>query len=79
MDTSQKIVVIGNGMVGHRFCDMLLRRKNESVDYRLEVFGKEIHPAYDRVNLSKFFQGVNPEELYLSKPQCIKIKIYIFI
>ncbi|MCH2176672.1 MAG: FAD-dependent oxidoreductase [Lentisphaeria bacterium] len=74
MDTSQKIVVIGNGMVGHRFCDMLLRRKNESVEYRLEVFGKEIHPAYDRVNLSKFFQGVNPEELYLSTPQWYKDK-----
>jgi nitrite reductase (NADH) large subunit len=48
------VVVVGNGMVGHRFCE---RMAAHDVDRRYEVvtFCEEPRPAYDRVNLSKFF------------------------
>jgi nitrite reductase (NADH) large subunit len=50
------VVVVGNGMVGHRFCERLA---DLDADRDLEVvtFGEEPRPAYDRVNLSKYVEG----------------------
>ena len=58
-----KIVVIGNGMVGYKFCEKLIS-KNHNVE--LVVFGEEIRPAYDRVHLSEFFAGKSAEDLTLA-------------
>ena len=49
-----KIVVIGNGMVGYKFCEKL-RAKQDITHIELVVFGEEPRPAYDRVHLSEFF------------------------
>ena len=58
-----KIVIIGNGMVGYKFCEKLLAKtKNAS----LVVFGEEIRPAYDRVHLSEFFTGKTADDLSLA-------------
>lgn len=58
-----KIVVIGNGMVGYKFCEKLLSKtKNIS----LVIFGEEIRPAYDRVHLSEFFSGKTADDLSLA-------------
>lgn len=60
-----KIVIIGNGMVGYKFCEKLLS-KSKSKDVELIVFGEEIRPAYDRVHLSDFFAGKTAEDLSLA-------------
>ncbi|MEA3300189.1 MAG: nitrite reductase large subunit NirB [Pseudomonadota bacterium] len=60
---TQKILVVGNGMVGHHYVDQLLQKK---LDVEITVIGAEPRPAYDRVHLSEFFAGKKPEELALT-------------
>lgn len=50
----KNIVVIGNGMVGYKFCEKFVAKKG-SERYQLIVFGEEPRPAYDRVHLSEYF------------------------
>ena len=57
------IVVIGNGMVGFKFCEKLL---SKSTNFDLVVFGEESRPAYDRVHLSEFFNGKTADDLSLT-------------
>ncbi|MGN7818974.1 nitrite reductase large subunit NirB [Chitinophaga sp. 22536] len=51
-----KIVVIGNGMVGYKFCEKILT-KSPKTPVELVVFGEEPRPAYDRVHLTSWFEG----------------------
>src|SRR3954447_15748718 len=60
-----KIVVIGNGMVGYKFCEKLLSKEN-SANLQITVFGEEIRPAYDRVHLSAYFSGKTADELTIA-------------
>ena len=60
-----KLVIIGNGMVGYKFCEKLIA-KSQPGQFEITVFGEEIRPAYDRVHLSKFFSGKSAEELSLA-------------
>ncbi len=60
-----KIVVIGNGMVGYKFCEKLIA-KSSPQQFSLTVFGEEVRPAYDRVHLSEYFAGKSPEELLMA-------------
>src|SRR5579871_2759630 len=55
------VVVIGNGMVGHRFCEKL----RAAGEFRIVVFGEEPRPAYDRVHLSEYFAGKSAADLAL--------------
>ena len=64
MTTNQKLVVIGNGMVGHRFLELLADAHN---DFEVTVLCEEPRPAYDRVQLSGFFSGKSAEDLSLVK------------
>ena len=59
------VVVIGNGMVGHRFCEEL-RRADAERRYRIVAIGEESHSAYDRVHLSDFFGGATALDLRLA-------------
>ncbi len=61
----EKVVVIGNGMVGHRLIEHLIG----SGSVALTVFGEEPRLAYDRVHLSEFFSGTSAEELTLVEPE----------
>ena len=61
------VVVVGNGMVGHRFCEALAEYDVES-RYRVIVFGEEPRSAYDRVHLSGFFSGQTAEDLQIADP-----------
>jgi nitrite reductase (NADH) large subunit len=61
------IVVIGNGMVGHKFLDLMIRRGATS-DYRLVTFCEEPRLAYDRVNLTGYFSGKSADDLSLVQP-----------
>ena len=60
-----KIVVVGNGMVGYKFCEKL-KAKDRTNQFKITVFGEEIRPAYDRVHLSEFFAGKSAESLLLA-------------
>lgn len=62
----KKIVVVGNGMVGHYSVEKLLETK---LDFEITVIGAEPRVAYDRVHLSEFFSGKKPEELALTSRQ----------
>ena len=57
------IIVIGNGMVGYKFCEKLVAKSSL---YNIIVFGEEPRRAYDRVHLSEYFNGKTAEDLYLS-------------
>jgi nitrite reductase (NADH) large subunit len=50
---AENIIIVGNGMVGHRFCEELIERGWAA--NRVIVFGGEPRPAYDRVQLSSWF------------------------
>jgi nitrite reductase (NADH) large subunit len=60
-----KVVVIGNGMVGYKFCEKLVA-KDLNRDFEIVVFGEEFRPAYDRVHLSEYFAGKTADDLSLA-------------
>ena len=60
-----RVVVVGNGMVGYKFCEKLVA-KNTHGQFELTVFGEESRPAYDRVHLSEFFSGKSAEDLSMA-------------
>lgn len=60
-----KIVMIGNGMVGYKFCEKLVAKAPKD-SFQITVFGEEPRPAYDRVHLSEFFSGKTAGDLSLA-------------
>ena len=62
--SKHNVVVIGNGMVGHRFIEELME-KAEPDQFSLTVFCEEPRVAYDRVHLSAYFSHHTAEELSL--------------
>src|SRR5262249_39529940 len=65
---ARTVVVIGNGMVGHRFCQRLVEFDPERT-FQVVTFCEEPRPAYDRVNLTKYFEHRRAEKLALSDPK----------
>ncbi|WP_319557879.1 nitrite reductase large subunit NirB [Thiomicrorhabdus sp.] len=63
----QKIVVVGNGMVGHSFVEKLVKSEARQ-NYEIIVFGEEPRKAYDRVYLSSYFSGKTADDLSLVTP-----------
>lgn len=61
----QKVVVIGNGMVGHRFIEYMLASEHAS-DFEITTFSEEPRLAYDRVHLSAYFTGSTAADLALT-------------
>ena len=61
-----KLVVIGNGMVGHRYIEDLIDKTNAS-EFDITVFCEEPRVAYDRVHLSSYFSHHTADELSLVK------------
>ncbi|WME22872.1 nitrite reductase large subunit NirB [Brachybacterium sp. GU-2] len=60
---SPRIVVIGAGMAAHRLVDSLVTRSEGHLT--ITVLGDEARRPYDRVGLTRFFDGDSPEELAL--------------
>lgn len=60
-----EILVVGAGMVAHRFVESLLSRGGTPV--RVTVVGDEDRAPYDRVGLTSFFSGATPEDLTLDR------------
>ncbi|WP_148253659.1 nitrite reductase large subunit NirB [Aidingimonas lacisalsi] len=61
----QRLIIIGNGMVGHHLVEQLVER-DATTRYDITVFGEERHLAYDRVHLSEYFAGRDAQSLALS-------------
>lgn len=60
------VVVIGNGMVGLRFCEKLVEFDSRK-QYRIVTFCEEPRAAYDRVGLTSFFAHRDAEKLMLAR------------
>ncbi|OZI43469.1 nitrite reductase large subunit NirB [Bordetella genomosp. 4] len=61
-----KIIVVGHGMVGHKFLESLAETGLQDVE--VTVLCEEPRPAYDRVHLSEFFSGRTADDLSLVEP-----------
>ena len=60
-----KIIVVGNGMVGYKFCEKFISKSGQE-KYQITVFGEEPRRAYDRVHLSEYFAGKSADDLSMS-------------
>jgi nitrite reductase (NADH) large subunit len=60
------IILIGHGMVGHKFLESLAETGLQ--DVQVTVLCEEPRPAYDRVHLSEFFSGKSADDLSLVAP-----------
>jgi nitrite reductase (NADH) large subunit len=63
-----KLIVIGHGMVGHKFLETLFADAEAAAGFDVTVLCEEPRPAYDRVHLSSFFSGTSADELSLVAP-----------
>ena len=61
-----KIVLIGHGMVGHKFLESLAQTGLAGAE--VTVLCEEPRAAYDRVHLSEFFSGKTADALSLVEP-----------
>ncbi len=60
------VVVIGNGMVGHRFVEKLIEF-DQHREYKIVTFCEEPRAAYDRVGLTSFFAHRDAQKLMLAR------------
>ncbi|WP_440905516.1 nitrite reductase large subunit NirB [Catenovulum sp. SX2] len=65
--SKQKIIVVGNGMVGHKFIENMIEHPDYD-QYEVVTFSEEPRLAYDRVQLSYYFAGKTVDELMLTSP-----------
>ena len=61
---SKPLIIVGNGMVSWRLCRKLVELGVHQTR-SIQVFGEEPVPAYDRVNLTKYFEQDSPNDLLL--------------
>ena len=63
-DQDRHVVVVGAGMVAHRFVESL-RSRDATRRWRITVIGEEDRHPYDRVALTSFFTGATADDLAL--------------
>jgi nitrite reductase (NADH) large subunit len=70
------LIVVGNGMVGQRLVEEV-RKRDQDRQWRITVLGDESRAAYDRVNLSTYFDGADATALsvvasgFYDDPSCV--------
>lgn len=64
----RRIVVVGNGMVGHHFVSQLAA-SDQAGQFDIHVLCAEPRLAYDRVHLSEFFTGKTAADLAMAKSE----------
>ncbi|KAL4094440.1 hypothetical protein PRIC1_010101 [Phytophthora ramorum] len=64
---TEVVVVVGNGMVGHRFLERL-RQYDTSKRYTLVSIGEEPIQHYNRMLLTEFFEHLSIDKLKLATP-----------
>lgn len=62
--SKQRIVVVGNGMVGHKFIETLIQRERDDIE--VITFSEESRLAYDRVQLTSYLSGKTADDLALT-------------
>ncbi|WP_078324115.1 nitrite reductase large subunit NirB [Mycobacteroides salmoniphilum] len=62
---NKNVVVIGHGMVGHRFVQVL-RERDATDQWQITVLGEEVDAAYDRVALSSYIDSWDRDTLALT-------------
>jgi nitrite reductase (NADH) large subunit len=67
MTAKKNLIVIGNGMVGHKFLELMIA-SCAAQQWNLITFCEEPRVAYDRVNLSGYFSGKTAADLSLVEP-----------
>ena len=67
-DSRKRLVVVGGGMVAHRLVEALTDRDTAG-EWEVQVFAEESRPPYDRVALTSFFSGRDPEDLLLGEAE----------
>jgi nitrite reductase (NADH) large subunit len=67
----KRLVVVGNGMVGHRLVEAV-RARDTGHRYEILVLAEERRPAYDRVRLSGWFDG---EPLDLTTVDGVEVRL----
>lgn len=67
MTAKKNLIVIGNGMVGHKFLEAMIA-SGANDKWNLITFCEEPRVAYDRVNLSSYFAGKTAADLSLVEP-----------
>ena len=60
-----KIIMIGHGMVGHKFIESLLEQAGDDVE--ITILAEEPRLAYDRVHLTEYFSGKSVKDLTLCR------------
>ncbi|MCV7252963.1 nitrite reductase large subunit [Mycobacterium hackensackense] len=65
MHSAKHVVVVGHGMVGHRFVEALRSRDTEG-SWRVTILSEEADAAYDRVGLTGYTEHWNRAALALS-------------
>ncbi|MDS0245549.1 nitrite reductase large subunit NirB [Microbacterium aurantiacum] len=60
--STSRVVVVGAGMVAHRFVESLL---SDGGDWAVTVIGEEEQHPYDRVGLTSYFAGASTTDLEL--------------
>ncbi len=63
----RRLAVVGGGMVAHRLVEALTDRDGGE-QWSVDVFAEESRPPYDRVALTSFFSGRDPDDLLLGEP-----------
>lgn len=64
MSNKTRIVVVGSGMVGHKFLEAVVEAESyQAEDFEITVLCEESRPAYDRVQLTSFFSGNSADDL----------------
>ncbi len=63
--SKQKIVVVGNGMVGHNFIEAIIESDARN-HFEIITFSEEPRVAYDRVHLSSYFENNDADSLALT-------------
>ena len=61
----QKIIIVGNGPVAHKFLETLVDSGNVA-QFNITVFGEEPRPAYGRVKLTAWFETRQADSLAMA-------------
>lgn len=56
-----KLVMIGHGMVGHKFIEAILEKADDELE--ITILAEEPRIAYDRVHLTEYFSGKSAKDL----------------
>ncbi|KPZ55614.1 FAD-dependent oxidoreductase [Pseudoalteromonas sp. P1-25] len=73
MPSKQRVVVVGNGMVGHHFVQQLVTQQGDRKNIAITVLSGEDRLAYDRVQLSSFFKGKTEDDLALTSNKTYQV------